>query len=53
MIQRLDRHGMRASVLLNSDAADRYPQIITAGQDRGWAWLAHGRNNSTSRTRSS
>ena len=42
----LDRHGLRASVLLNSDVAQRYPQIIEAGRARDWAWLAHGKNNS-------
>lgn len=47
LIESLDRHGMRASVLLNSDVCDRYPQIIEAGRARKWAWLAHGRNNST------
>ena len=44
--QTLDRHGVRASVLLNSDVARHYPQIIKAGLDRDWAWLAHGRTNS-------
>src|SRR5882724_9014620 len=24
-----------------------YPQIIKAGTERNWAWLAHGRNNAT------
>jgi allantoinase len=48
-IQNLDRHGMRASALLNSDVAARYPQIIKAGQERDWAWLAHGRTDSTMR----
>lgn len=43
----LDRVGMRASVLLNSDVGERYPQIIEAGKQRGWTWIAHGRNNST------
>jgi len=47
IIEMLDRLGLRASVLLNSDVCDRYPQIITAGRERNWAWLAHGRNNST------
>src|SRR4051794_21443772 len=47
LIESLDRHGVRASVLLNSDVCSRYPQIIPAGQERGWAWLAHGRDNST------
>jgi peptidoglycan/xylan/chitin deacetylase (PgdA/CDA1 family) len=42
----LDRHRVRASVLLNSAVADHYPQIIKAGLDRDWAWLAHGRTNS-------
>jgi peptidoglycan/xylan/chitin deacetylase (PgdA/CDA1 family) len=42
-----DRHGIRPSVLLNSDVTIEYPQIIKAGTERNWAWLAHGRNNST------
>ncbi|MQM24230.1 polysaccharide deacetylase family protein [Glycomyces albidus] len=42
----LDRHGIRASVLLNSDVCERYPQIIEAGNARGWTWLAHGKTNS-------
>jgi peptidoglycan/xylan/chitin deacetylase (PgdA/CDA1 family) len=46
----LDRHHIRASVLLNSDVAHHYPQIIKAGVERDWAWLAHGRTNSTLHT---
>jgi allantoinase len=46
-MQSLDRYGIRASALLNSDVCAHYPQIVKAGVDRGWAWLAHGRNNST------
>ncbi len=42
----LDRHGVRASVLLNSDVVERNPQLIRAGVDRDWVWLAHGKNNS-------
>ncbi|WP_086822353.1 polysaccharide deacetylase family protein [Allokutzneria sp. NRRL B-24872] len=45
-MQSLDRHGFRASVLLNSDVAEHYPQIIEAGRERDWAWLAHGKTNS-------
>ncbi|NSC24036.1 polysaccharide deacetylase family protein [Streptomyces albus subsp. chlorinus] len=41
----LDKHGIRASVMLNSDVVDRYPQIIEAGRQRDWAWIAHGKNN--------
>ncbi|NEE03562.1 polysaccharide deacetylase family protein [Phytoactinopolyspora halotolerans] len=46
MMESLDRYGVRASVLLNSDVVHRYPQIIKAGLSRDWAWLAHGRTNS-------
>ncbi|WP_329396897.1 polysaccharide deacetylase family protein [Streptomyces lydicus] len=47
LLKALDRHGLRASALLNSEAGERYPQIIEAGRARDWAWLAHGKNNST------
>lgn len=50
LIESLDRHRIRASVLLNSDVCDRYPQIIEAGRARNWAWLAHGKSNSTLHT---
>jgi len=46
LMESLDRHGIRASALLNSDVCERYPQIIEAGRRRDWAWLAHGRTNS-------
>ncbi|MBF6235881.1 putative urate catabolism protein [Nocardia otitidiscaviarum] len=46
VIQALDTYGIRASALLNSDVGERYPQIIAAGRERGWAWLAHGSSNS-------
>jgi allantoinase len=46
VIDTLDRHGIRASAIVNSDVADRYPQIIAAGRARDWAWLAHGKTNS-------
>lgn len=47
VIESLDRYGVRASALLNSAAGERYPQIVRAGRERNWAWLAHGRDNST------
>ncbi|WP_234440482.1 hypothetical protein [Streptomyces rimosus] len=34
LIDSLDRHGLRASVMLNSDVTARYPQIIKAGLER-------------------
>ncbi|GHE85472.1 polysaccharide deacetylase [Streptomyces longispororuber] len=50
MLETLDRHGVRASALLNSDVGDRYPQIVAAGRERNWAWLAHGKTNSVLHT---
>ena len=50
LIESLDRHGIRASALLNSEVVHRYPQIIDAGRDRNWAWLAHGKTNSMLQT---
>jgi allantoinase len=46
MMEAFDELGLRASVMLNSDVCAAYPQIIEAGTKRGWAWLAHGKNNS-------
>jgi allantoinase len=45
-IETLDRHGVLPSVLLNAEVCTRYPQVITAGRERGWSWLAHGLSNS-------
>ena len=50
LLETLDRHKVRASVLLNSDVCDRYPQIGEAGAARNWAWLAHGKSNSELQT---
>jgi allantoinase len=47
MIETLDRLGLRASAMVNSDVMTRYPQIVRAGLERDWAWVAHGRDNST------
>lgn len=41
-----DKFGMRASVLLNSDVCRKHPQIVEAGNERNWAWLAHRTSNS-------
>ncbi|OZD08254.1 polysaccharide deacetylase [Rhodococcus sp. 06-235-1A] len=45
-IDSLDRHGLAASVLLNSSVVEQYPQIVAAGLERDWTWVAHGRTNS-------
>ncbi|MEV6266667.1 polysaccharide deacetylase family protein [Kribbella sp. NPDC051936] len=46
----LDRYGVRASALVNSDVAEHNPQIVKAGVERDWAWLAHGRTNTVLHT---
>ncbi|WP_433712749.1 polysaccharide deacetylase family protein [Nocardia sp. CA-084685] len=46
VMQALDKYDIRASALLNSDVTHHNPQIIAAGRQRNWTWLAHGKNNS-------
>jgi allantoinase len=42
-----ERTGVRPTAILNSDVCELYPEIIEEGVRLGWAWVAHGRNNST------
>jgi allantoinase len=42
----LDKHGIPATAALNSEACARYPEIIKAGNELGWEWMAHGETNS-------
>lgn len=46
LIELLDRLGIVPSCPLNADVCERYPQVIEAGVERGWTWIAHGKNNS-------
>ena len=46
MMEVMDRHGFKGTVALNSDVCREYPQIIKAGNELGWEWMAHGRTNS-------
>lgn len=46
MMEIMQRYGVRGTVALNADVCDFYPQIIKAGNDLGWEWMGHGRNNS-------
>jgi len=41
----LDKHGIRASVLLNAEVCERHPAIIEEGKKRNWEWLGHGLTN--------
>jgi peptidoglycan/xylan/chitin deacetylase (PgdA/CDA1 family) len=42
--------GVPVTAVLNSEVCDHYPQIVEAGVEAGWAWVAHGANNSTWQT---
>src|SRR5437764_4022393 len=42
----LDKYGIRATVTLNSEVCDAYPQIVSAGLERGWEFMGHGATNS-------
>ena len=45
LMQVLDRHGIRATVALNSDVCGRHPVIIEEGAARRWEWMGHNRTN--------
>lgn len=45
MMETLDKHGVRASVLLNAEVCRHHPAIIEEGNKRGWEWLGHGMTN--------
>jgi len=42
----LQKYGVKASVLLNSDVCDHYPEIIEHGKKLEWEFLGHGNSNS-------
>lgn len=46
MMEVMEKYGVKGTVALNADVCDYYPQIIDAGNELGWEWMGHGRNNS-------
>jgi allantoinase len=46
LMQLLDRLGMKAGVMLNSDVCIHYPVIVEECVKRGWEILGHGMTNS-------
>jgi len=46
LMEIFDEVGIRGSGIINSDVCIQYPQIIEAGIERDWAWIAHGQTNS-------
>jgi allantoinase len=41
----LDKHGIRATVALNSDICVHHAAIIEEGKARKWEWMGHGQTN--------
>jgi allantoinase len=41
-----DKHGIRATVALNSDICIHHPMIIAEGNKRQWEWMGHNKTNS-------
>ena len=41
----LDRHGIRATVALNSELCVEHPAIIEEGNKRHWEWMGHCESN--------
>lgn len=46
MLDVMNKHGIRGTAALNSDVCRFYPELIKAGNEHGWEWMAHGKNNS-------
>lgn len=47
MLDVLSKCGVKATAALNSDVCEFYPELIKAGNEHGWEWMAHGKNNSS------
>jgi peptidoglycan/xylan/chitin deacetylase (PgdA/CDA1 family) len=50
MMEILDKHAIRATVLLNSDVCLHHRAIIEEGNKRKWEWLGHGETNNVRMT---
>jgi peptidoglycan/xylan/chitin deacetylase (PgdA/CDA1 family) len=47
----LDELGLPVTAPLHEEVCHRYPRIVEAGNERGWAWMAHGRDNAAAQPR--
>lgn len=45
IMEAMDATGFRGTVNLNSDVCREFPEIIAAGNERGWEWGIQGDNN--------
>ena len=41
----LDNHDVPATVALNAEVCDHYPQVVEAGVERDWEFMGHGTTN--------
>ena len=46
MMEVMEKHGIKATVALNSDVCEEYPRIIQEGNKLDWEWMGHGTSNS-------
>jgi peptidoglycan/xylan/chitin deacetylase (PgdA/CDA1 family) len=46
MMDVFERNKMRCTVMLNASLCDHHPEIVRAGKDLGWEFMAHGWTNS-------
>jgi peptidoglycan/xylan/chitin deacetylase (PgdA/CDA1 family) len=47
LVDVFDRLELPITAGLNSDVCHEYPEIVAAGVERAWTWVAHGKNNTT------
>jgi peptidoglycan/xylan/chitin deacetylase (PgdA/CDA1 family) len=47
VMEMFDKHRIPATAAINSEVCAQYPQIVAAGNQLGWEWMAHGENNSS------
>ena len=45
LMEVLDKHGIRATVALNSELCAEHPAIIEEGNKRHWEWMGHCESN--------
>ncbi len=46
LVDAVDRLGIPVTAIVNSDVCGRYPEVIRAGRERDWVWVAHGASRS-------
>jgi allantoinase len=45
LMELLDELGIPVTAPVHAEVCTRYPEIIEEGVQRGWSWMAHGKNN--------